>query len=65
MPLPEATFLEGALLSLLLPTLLLIALTVWYVMFVRRVPESTEGGEPAQPETLTNPPESAPPDGST
>jgi hypothetical protein len=64
MPLPEATFLEGSLLSLLLPTLL-IALTVWYVMFVRRVPESTEGGEPAQPESPTNPPESAPPDGST
>jgi hypothetical protein len=48
-PLPEATFLEGSLLSLLLPACLLVALTVWYVLFVRRVPETTEGGEPVPP----------------
>jgi hypothetical protein len=60
-PVPEATFLEGSLLSLLLPVCLLIALTVWYVMFVRRVPETTEGGEPAQPAAPTSP-ASAPPE---
>ena len=44
---PVATFLAGSLLSLLLPVCLLIALTVWYVMFVRRVPETSDGGEPS------------------
>ena len=37
---PIAAFLAGALLSLLLPVLLLIALAVWYLMFLRRVPEN-------------------------
>ncbi len=46
--LPIADFLAGALLSLLLPTLLLIALVVWYFMFLRRVPENSEP-EPARP----------------
>lgn len=36
---PIASFLAGALLSLLLPTLLLIALTVWYMLFLRRAPD--------------------------
>jgi hypothetical protein len=40
-----ATFLAGSLLTLLLPVGLLIALTVWYVMFVRRVPETGDGQE--------------------
>jgi hypothetical protein len=39
---PTATFLAGALLSLLLPVILLTALVVWYLMFLRRVPEPTE-----------------------
>jgi hypothetical protein len=45
---PIATFLAGSLLSLLLPVLLLIALVVWYWVFIRRVPEPTDGagGEP-------------------
>ena len=57
MPLvPIAVFLAGALLSLLLPTLLLIALVVWYWKFSTRVPATSvtdippapaEGGEPA------------------
>jgi hypothetical protein len=49
---PIAAFLAGSLLSLLLPTLLLIALVVWYWMFIRRVPESTDrsdGGSPGEP----------------
>ena len=37
--LPVAAFLAGALLSLLLPTILLIALVVWYWWFLKRVPE--------------------------
>lgn len=52
MPLiPVAAFLAGALLSLLLPVGLLIALTVWYMLFVRRVPETGEGDMQGLPET--------------
>lgn len=40
--LPVAAFLAGALLSLLVPVGLLIALSLWYMLFVRRVPETTE-----------------------
>ena len=47
--LPIAAFLAGALLSLLLPVGLLIALTVWYVMLVRRIPEPTQGDVPPLP----------------
>jgi hypothetical protein len=46
---PIASFLAGALLSLLLPVLLLIALTVWYAMFLRRVPETSEPELPGPP----------------
>lgn len=47
MPLiPVAAFLAGALLSLLLPIGLLIALSVWYVLFVRGVPGPADGAEP-------------------
>jgi hypothetical protein len=42
MTLIPATYLAGSLLSLLLPVILLIALVVWYVWFIRRVPENTE-----------------------
>jgi hypothetical protein len=45
---PFADFLAGALLSLLLPVTLLIALVVWYVMFIRRVPET--GDESVTPD---------------
>jgi hypothetical protein len=49
--LPIADFLAGSLLTLLLPVALLIALTVWYVLFIRRVPETAEesDGTPASP----------------
>lgn len=60
-----ATFLAGSLLSLLLPVCLLIALVVWYVGFIRRVPETGEGegatagnpaaGGAAPPETSHHP----------
>jgi hypothetical protein len=50
MPLiPIATFLAGALLSLLLPVGLLLALTAWYYLFIRRVPETTEAEKPGPP----------------
>jgi hypothetical protein len=63
--LPIAAFLAGALLSLLLPTLLLIALVVWYWMFVRQVPEPTESPEPPAPATPAPSGEAAPPPADT
>ncbi len=44
--LPFAAFLAGALLTILLPLALLIALTVWYYMFSVRVPNTADGSEP-------------------
>jgi hypothetical protein len=44
---PIAAFLAGALLTLLLPIALLIALVVWYYMFSIRVPDTADGSEPA------------------
>ena len=41
--LPIADFLAGALLTILMPLALLIALTVWYWRFSARVPETTAG----------------------
>ncbi|MDQ6607043.1 MAG: hypothetical protein M3Z06_10925 [Actinomycetota bacterium] len=38
---PFADFLAGSLLSLLLPIGLLIAIAIWYVLAVKRVPEGT------------------------
>jgi len=46
---PIATFLAGALLSLLLPVALLLALASWYYLFIRRVPDTPEGNRPATP----------------
>jgi hypothetical protein len=41
-PLPFAdNFLAGSLLTLLMPTLLLSAIAVWYVLSVKRVPKDT------------------------
>ncbi len=63
---PTAAFLAGALLTLLLPVLLLIALAAWYWVFSARVPE-TDGGSvtgtapAAAPPAQTAPPEAAPP----
>jgi hypothetical protein len=62
--LPLAAFLAGALLSLLLPTILLIALVVWYWAFIRRVPESSDvpdaptaaSADPATPSPGQSPP---------
>jgi hypothetical protein len=63
---PIASFLAGSLLSLLLPVLLLIALSVWYVAFIRRVPDTPESEQlsmpaPAAESAQSAPPEQAPP----
>lgn len=47
-------FLAGSLLSLLLPTLLLIAIVIWYLLAVRRVPT----GNKERPETTPHAAES-------
>jgi hypothetical protein len=46
---PIAAFLAGSLLSLLLPTLLLIALVVWYWLFLRRAPDPADGSDGGSP----------------
>ncbi len=43
---PVAAFLAGALLTLLLPVALLIALVVWYWKFSQRVPETADQAGP-------------------
>jgi hypothetical protein len=40
-----SSFLAGSILSLLLPTLMFLGLVVWYVKFVRAVPDTAEGSE--------------------
>ena len=67
MPLvPIAAFLTGALLTLLLPVLLLIALVVWYYMVSSRVPDTADGPETSATPAAANPgptvPETLPPD---
>lgn len=39
---PIASFLAGALLSLLIPAVLLTGLVVWHMLFIRRVPDTVE-----------------------
>jgi hypothetical protein len=54
-----ASFLTGSLLSLLIPICLLLALTAWYLMFLRRVPETSSGSDavaPTQPGQTTDVP---------
>jgi hypothetical protein len=59
---PIATFLAGSLLSLLLPVLLLIALVVWYWMFIRRVPDPADGADAGSAGAAPGSPPSAPPE---
>jgi hypothetical protein len=56
-----ADFLAGSILTLILPVALLIALVWWYLMFLRRVPETTvdEGGAAAHPGQGAAPAEAA------
>jgi hypothetical protein len=53
-PIADA-FLAGALLTLLLPVALLIALTVWYWLFSVRVPETADGRERGADPAAANP----------
>src|SRR5579884_1379490 len=55
--LPIATFLAGALLSLLIPTIMLTALSVWYMLFLRRVPDTVEEDKPGLPDPALLPDE--------
>ena len=48
-PIPLASFLAGSLLSLLLPVGVLIALVVWYVRSVGRVPGERADQPPGEP----------------
>jgi hypothetical protein len=50
-----ADFLAGALLTLLLPVALLIALVAWYWVFSTRVPETAEQGGPGSTVVAANP----------
>ncbi len=56
---PIAAFLAGALLTLLLPVALLIALVVWYWVFSQRVPETTDQAGPDTATAAANPLQSA------
>ena len=58
--LPVAAFLAGALLSLLLPVALLIALSLWYMLFVRRVPETSEAEMHGLPDSAVLPADRTP-----
>jgi hypothetical protein len=52
---PLASFLAGSLLTLLLPIAVLIAITVWYVIVVRRR-FAGDPGDPSEPDApLTDP----------
>jgi hypothetical protein len=63
---PFAAFLAGALLTLLLPVALLIALVVWYWLFSVRVPETANGPESRVEPAAANPgpdiPQTLPPE---
>jgi hypothetical protein len=48
---PIAAFLAGALMTLLMPVALLIALSVWYWVFSARVPDAKGDSGPAGPVT--------------
>ena len=52
---PIAAFLAGALLTLLLPVCLLIAIAVWYSFAIRRVPSGLEEPEAAGPRANVRP----------
>ena len=43
------SFLAGSLLTILLPLGLLIAVAIWYVIAVKRVPEDTPASSPSLP----------------
>jgi hypothetical protein len=52
---PIAAFLTGALLTILLPLALLIALGVWYWQVSARVPDTADGPQPGTAPPAANP----------
>jgi hypothetical protein len=62
-PLPIASYLAGSLLTILVPLGVLIAISVWYVLFVRRMPDPglTGSSTEAVPEAAVGLPESPAP----
>jgi len=59
-PIPIATFLAGALLTILVPLAVLLALSVWYMLFLRRVPDpglETATAEAGRADTGAAPPD--------
>jgi hypothetical protein len=52
---PIAAFQTGALLTLLLPVALLIALAVWYWLYSARVPAAEDGSEPGSASAAADP----------
>lgn len=50
-----ASFLAGSLLSLLLPTIMLILLVLWYFLFLRRVTETAEDHAAPNPSPTEGP----------
>jgi hypothetical protein len=40
-----SSFLAGSLLSLLLPVLIFLAILVWYLTFIKRVPDTVDGSD--------------------
>ena len=57
---PVASFLAGSLLSLLLPTLLLISIITWYHIEARRVPGPPQRGSRSLDATEATPASSSP-----
>jgi hypothetical protein len=60
-PIPIATFLAGSLLTILLPLAVLLALSLWYMLFLRHVPDP--GLEPSTADARRAATAAAPPEG--
>ena len=61
-PIPYAdNFLAGSIITLLLPIGLLIAIAIWYVLAIKRVPEGTTKPLPPQTHASDVPPTGADP----
>jgi hypothetical protein len=57
-----SSFLAGSILSLVMLTLIFIGLVIWYVKFVRTVPDTAEGSEARNAMQAVGPVEGAPAD---
>jgi hypothetical protein len=57
-------FLAGSLLTLLMPTILLSVIAIWYVRSVKKVPSQAPPARPSAPAPPAEPEQQAPPAGS-